>query len=152
MFGKHDLQTIHERLNLELFGKHRHTPRAEKAVSRSAVFPAKVNSFDEILDRLRNAPRPMPSGVPLNFLEREFTLTTTDVQQIPRSYQLPEVQVVDGHILVNEEPQLRSSFDNRQRCYRWSRAISPQVFEHGMLNVDLAGVSGHGVILLADSP
>ncbi|KAI2812118.1 hypothetical protein CBS115989_10777 [Aspergillus niger] len=70
-FTKNDIQAIHERLNFELFGSY--GKREEDPITRSEIFPALVSPSDQ-LKAMKYNPRQLPNGVPLDRVERRFSL------------------------------------------------------------------------------
>ncbi|RAQ44153.1 hypothetical protein AFGD_012535 [Aspergillus flavus] len=149
MFGKHELQTIHDRLNLELFGDY-HVGK-QRPISSSAVLP-KISSPSHLIKIMRDTPRARSNGAPLDRLERTFTLTPAGGEEIQSGYQLPELSVVDGYVLADGEPQLKCTINSGRRTFQWTRQLLSKGFEHGVLTVHPHGLSGHGVILLSSSP
>jgi hypothetical protein len=149
MFGKHELQTIHSRLNLELFGDHQ--AGKQRPISSSAVLP-KISSPSHLIKIMRDTPRARSNGAPLDKLERTFTLTPAGGEEIQSGYQLPELSVVDGYVLADGEPQLKCTINSGRRTFQWTRQLHSNSFEHGVLKVQPHGLSGRGVILLSSSP
>ncbi|KAF4177844.1 hypothetical protein CNMCM7927_002823 [Aspergillus lentulus] len=148
MFGKHELQAIHSRLTLELFGDHQ--VGKQRPISSSAVLP-KISSPSHLIQIMRDTPRARSNGAPLDRLERTFTLTPAGGEEIQSGYQLPELSVVDGYVLADGEPQLKCTINSGRRTFQWTRQLHSNSFEHGVLEVHPHGLSGRGVILLSSS-
>ncbi|KAI1762240.1 hypothetical protein GGR53DRAFT_532802 [Hypoxylon sp. FL1150] len=87
-----------------------------------------------------------PTGVPIDRLARGFSLAPHHPSRLP-------VSMVDGYLLLDDEVQLRSTYDHRTRRFRWTRELHQQkLFEHGTVEIHSEAVSGTGVIYLsADS-
>ncbi|RDH19750.1 hypothetical protein M747DRAFT_331910 [Aspergillus niger ATCC 13496] len=137
-FTKNDIQAIHERLNFELFGSY--GKREEDPITRSEIFPALVSPSDQ-LKAMKYNPRQLPNGVPLDRVERRFSLHAKGDGNLPSAYKLPEISVIDGCIL-------------HRRTLQWTRKVQENVFEHGVLSIYYHGLSGKGVVLITatDAP
>ncbi|KAI3005469.1 hypothetical protein CBS147345_7540 [Aspergillus niger] len=150
-FTKNDIQAIHERLNFELFGSY--GKREEDPITRSEIFPALVSPSDQ-LKAMKYNPRQLPNGVPLDRVERRFSLHAKGDGNLPSAYKLPEISVIDGCILVDGEPQMRCKLNQHRRTLQWTRKVQENVFEHGVLSIYYHGLSGKGVVLITatDAP
>ncbi|KNG86160.1 hypothetical protein ANOM_006584 [Aspergillus nomiae NRRL 13137] len=141
VFQKFDGQCIDQRLNWELFGSYE-SPDGESPIVKNSV------SYEEHLKVRRSLFQ--RKGIPIDSLTRGFSLTPHHPDRLPAGYQLPTLSVVDGYLLVDEEVQLRSTYDPRERCFRWSRELQQQgLFEHGAVQINSKAVSGTGVIYLS---
>ncbi|RAL04454.1 uncharacterized protein BO80DRAFT_485021 [Aspergillus ibericus CBS 121593] len=145
-FRKHDIQTIHQRLNFELFGSYEKMKQGQ--FSRSEIFPCLVSPSDQ-LKAMEGNPRQLPNGIPLDRVQRTFSLHTNRTGQLPSGYKLPEVSVIDGCILVNGEPQIRCKLKRHRRTFQWTRKVQENMFEHGVLSLYYHGLSGKGVVLIS---
>ncbi|GKZ49349.1 hypothetical protein AbraIFM66951_001754 [Aspergillus brasiliensis] len=150
-FTKNDIQAINERLNFELFGSYE--KRDEGPILRSEVFPTIVSPSDQ-LKAMKYNPRRLPNGIPLDRVQRKFSLLAKGDINLPSTYSLPEVGVIDGCVLINGEPQLRSSLNRQRRTFQWTRRVQGNMFEHGVLSLYHHGLSGKGVVLISttDAP
>lgn len=99
-------------------------------------------------------PRQLPNGVPLDRVERRFSLHAKGDGNLPSAYKLPEISVIDGCILVDGEPQMRCKLNQHRRTLQWTRKVQENVFEHGVLSIYYHGLSGKGVVLITatDAP
>ncbi|KAE8380072.1 hypothetical protein BDV26DRAFT_279869 [Aspergillus bertholletiae] len=123
-FQKFDSQCIDQRLNWELFGSY---------TSPDALSPRK--------------------GIPIDSLTRGFSLTPYHPDRLPAGYQLPTLSIVDGYLLVQDQVQLRSTYDPHQRRFRWTRDLQQQgLFEHGAVEINSKALFGTGVIYLSSEP
>ncbi|KAI0413214.1 hypothetical protein F5X98DRAFT_296318 [Xylaria grammica] len=141
VFRKFDGQCINQRLNWELFGKYQ-SPDGEKPVLKGSI------SLQEHLKVGRTFIKPV--GIPLDRLARGFSLTPHYPSRLPIGYQLPTLSIIDGYLLVDEQAQLRSAYDHRTRCFRWTRELQQhRLFEHGVVEIHSEAVSGTGVTYLS---
>lgn len=101
---------------------------------------------------MRDTTRSRSNGALLEKLERTFTLTPANGEEIQSGYQLPELSVVDGYVLTDGEPKLKCSINNGRRTFQWTRQLDANIFEHGVLKVYPHSLAGCGVILLSSSP
>ncbi|GLA90141.1 hypothetical protein AtubIFM56815_005699 [Aspergillus tubingensis] len=145
-FREHDIQSIHERLSFELFGSYEKIERGQ--ITRSEIFPTLVSPSDQ-LKAMKYNPRQLPNGVPLDRVERKFSLRAKGDRSLPSTYKLPEVSVIDGCILVEGKPQMRCKLNRHRRCFQWTRRVRENMFEHGVLSLYSHGLSGKGVVLLS---
>ncbi|RAK93737.1 hypothetical protein BO79DRAFT_284299 [Aspergillus costaricaensis CBS 115574] len=150
-FTKNDIQAIHERLNLELFGSY--GKREEGLISRSEIFPALVSPSDQ-LKAMKYNPRQLPNGVPLDRIQRRFSLLAIGDSNLPSAYTLPDLSVIDDCILINDVPQMRCKVNHHRRTFQWTRRVQENMFEHGVLSLYSHGLSGKGVVLISptDAP
>lgn len=144
MFQKFEVQSIYRRLNWELFGQY-NSPDGEDPVvedSRQRL------SFEDHIKT--GGALSTPKGVLVERLTRGFSLTPHHPSRIPAGYELPSLGLVDGYLLVQDHVQLRSTYDPRQRCFRWTRELQKQrLFEHGVIEIHSRAISGTGVIYLS---
>ncbi|GLA65152.1 hypothetical protein AtubIFM54640_006893 [Aspergillus tubingensis] len=145
-FREHDIQSIHERLSFELFGSYEKIEKGQ--ITRSEIFPTLVSPSDQ-LKAMKYNPRQLPNGVPLDRVERKFSLRAKGDRSLPSTYKLPEVSVIDGCILVEGKPQMRCKLNRHSRCFQWTRRVRENMFEHGVLSLYSHGLSGKGVVLLS---
>ncbi|KAF2962631.1 hypothetical protein GQX73_g10942 [Xylaria multiplex] len=137
-------QCINQRLNWELFGKYQ-SPDGESPSLKGSI------SFEEHVKVGRTFIKPV--GIPIERLARGFFLTAYHPSRLRTGYQLPTLSIIDGYLLVNDEAQLRSTYDPHTRRFRWTRDLKQHgLFEHGVLEIHAETVSGTGVTYLsADS-
>ncbi|PYH66584.1 uncharacterized protein BO88DRAFT_468977 [Aspergillus vadensis CBS 113365] len=138
-FTKNDIQAIHERLNYELFGSYGN--REEGPISRSEIFPALVSPSDQ-LKAMKYNPRQLPNGIPLDRIQRRFSLVAIGDANLPSAYTLPDLSVIDDCILINDLPQIRCKVNRHKRTFRWTRKVQEDMFEHGVLSLYSHGLSG----------
>lgn len=150
-FTKNDIQAIHERLNFELFGSY--GKREEGLISRSEIFPALVSPIDQ-LKAMKYNPRQLPNGVPLDRIQRRFSLLAIGDSNLPSAYTLPDLSVIDDCILIDDVPQMRCEVNHHRRTFQWTRRVQENMFEHGVLSLYNHGLSGKGVVLISptDAP
>ncbi|PYH30565.1 uncharacterized protein BO87DRAFT_342321 [Aspergillus neoniger CBS 115656] len=150
-FTKNDIQAIHERLNFELFGSY--GKREEGFISRSEIFPALVSPSDQ-LKAMKYNPRQLPNGMPLDRIQRRFSLLAIGDSNLPSAYTLPDLSVIDDCILINDVPQMRCKVNHHRRTFQWTRRVQENMFEHGVLSLYPHGLSGKGVVLISttDAP
>ncbi|OJI87346.1 hypothetical protein ASPTUDRAFT_116731 [Aspergillus tubingensis CBS 134.48] len=150
-FTKNDIQAIHERLNFELFGSYGN--RKEGPISRSEIFPDLVSPSDQ-LKAMKYNPRQLPNGIPLDRIQRRFSLVAIGDANLPSAYTLPDLSVIDDCILINDLPQIRCKVNRHKRTFQWTRRVQEDMFEHGVLSLYSHGLSGKGVVLISttDAP
>lgn len=141
MFKKFDSQCINQRLNWELFGQYKSPDGKSPRLKRSVSFRDQLKT-EKALSR--------PTGVAIDCIARGFSLTAHRPSRLPDGYELPTLSLVDGYLLVQDEVQLRSTYDSKDRRFRWTRELKQQsLFEHGSVQIDFTAISGNGVIYLS---
>ncbi|KAI3320291.1 hypothetical protein HD806DRAFT_547485 [Xylariaceae sp. AK1471] len=91
-----------------------------------------------------------PVGVPIDRVARGFALTPHYPSRLPVGCQLPALNMVDGYLLVDGQVLLRSTYDHRERCFRWTRELEQHgLFEHGAIEIHPEAISGAGVVYLS---
>lgn len=144
IFLKFDGECISERLNWELFGRYS-SPDGESPGGRNT---GKHLSFDDYLDAGKVMAKPV--GIPVSRLTRGFSLAPDDPSKLPSGYQLPTLTLVDGYLLIQDEVQIRSTCNPRDRCLQWTRELQDQnLFEHGAIEIYPDGVGGIGIVYLS---
>lgn len=150
VFLKHDLGTIQQKLHSELFGDYK-VPRLE-TVSSAEVF-SMSHSPSRQLKALRDRPTRW-NGTPLELVNGIFQLLPFHKDNASDDYNFPEVSVMDGRVLVDGEVQLRSTFDPRDRTFRWTRSTQIQqqnMYENGVFKLDSYALAGDGVISISSA-
>ncbi|OAA47155.1 hypothetical protein NOR_02791 [Metarhizium rileyi] len=143
-FQRFDAKAISQRLNWELFGQYE-CPEGDDLVPWKPT--ASLSSTDRIKLRKSLA---VPKGVAVERLKRRFSLEAHAPDRLPAEYQLPTLTVVDGYLMVEDEVQLRSTYDRRQRSFRWTRKLQQlNLFEHGVVEIYSEATAGRGVIYLS---
>ncbi|KAI1828148.1 hypothetical protein F4861DRAFT_245595 [Xylaria intraflava] len=144
MFKKFESQSINQRLNWELFGTYK-SPDGKKPISKGSI------SFAEHVKVGRRFIKPV--GVPIDRLARGFSLKSRHLNRLPTGYRLPTLSMIDGYLLIDDQVQLRSTYDHHVRCFRWTRELRQHgLFEHGTFEIHSEAVSGVGVIYLSADP
>ncbi|PWY96530.1 hypothetical protein BO94DRAFT_570823 [Aspergillus sclerotioniger CBS 115572] len=127
IFRQHDIQTIKTRLDREIYDL-QHAP------------------WRLSLDKQPLSWTPRGS---LNMIEGRFQLTACHEKLLPFGYQLPDLVVVDGRIVVDGQVIMHTACDENARTFRWTRKIPHQhIYEHAYLRVYPNGASGSGVVYL----
>ncbi|KAI9043209.1 uncharacterized protein KD926_004393 [Aspergillus affinis] len=130
---------LRQRLNWELFGQYN---------SSEGNHPVSWNSIASLSFRdwvnLRKA-HEVPKGVAIERLKRNFSLDAHAPDRLPAGYELPTLTLlVDGYFMVDDDVQLRSTYDPRQRSIQWAR-----LFEHGVVEIYSHATAGRGAIYLS---
>lgn len=144
MFKRFDVQTLHQRLNWEIFGRHKSPDGYDPHMNVSA---SPFNYTEHI--KMTNALN-VSKGIPIDRITRGFRLKAHNPKRLPTGYQLPSMGLVDGYLLLDDEAQLQSKYDAQKRLFRWTRELRHlNTFEHGSFRVDSRATSGTGVIHLS---
>lgn len=150
VFLKHDIRTIQQKLHSELFGDYK-VPQSE-TLSSPEIFSMSYSPAKR-LKALRDRPSKW-NGVPLDLVNGIFRLSPFHKDSGPTEYNFPEISIIDGRILIDGEVQLRSTFDSRDRAYRWTRSTQIQqqdVYENGVFKIDYHTLAGDGVISISST-
>lgn len=132
LLREHGTQTIQDKLNEELSGL--------RDASR------KASSLDRTLST------PPDRGVPLELVQNRYQTYTSDSNSLPEGYELPNLEVIDGRLIVDGEVQLNIATDRLPRAFRWTRPLAQRsLWEHGFLKVYPHGAGGTGVTYLTTS-
>ncbi|KAG8409171.1 hypothetical protein J3459_017659 [Metarhizium acridum] len=144
MYQRFDARTISQRLNWELFGQY-------ESPGGNGLVPWKSVASLPFRDRLKlRKVLAAPKGVAIERLRRRFCLDAHAPDDLPAGYQLPTLIIVEGYVIVEDEVQLRSTYDPRQRRLRWTRELQQHgLFEHGVVEIYSEATAGHGVIYLS---
>ncbi|CAG8896706.1 unnamed protein product [Penicillium egyptiacum] len=141
MFKKFDSRCIDQRLNWELFGQYKSPDGKSPRAKRSISFRDQLKTEKALSRR---------TGIAIESVARGFFLTAHHPSRLPAGYGLPTLSLVDGYLLVQDEVQLRSTYDSEDRSFRWTRELKQQnLFEHGSVQIDSGVISGNGVIHLS---
>ncbi|CAD6446573.1 7630552f-96ab-41cf-8523-f973691513a3 [Sclerotinia trifoliorum] len=144
MFGKFDSQAIYERLNWELFGQY-NSPDGQKSSFWNSKYPLNYTENIKMSKALS-----VSRGFPVDRLARGFRLKAHHVDQLPAGYELPDLSLVDGYLIVQGEVQIRSTYDSRKRQFRWTRELKQtNLFEHGVFEIYSRAIAGKGVIYIS---
>jgi hypothetical protein len=147
MFQRFDMHTISKRLNWELFGQYKSPDGLDLFLQKPL---GSLSSRDRL--NLRKA-LTVPKGVAIERLKRQFALNSHTPDRLPTGYQLPTLTLIEGYLLVEDEVQLRSAYEPRQRSFRWTRELPQQrLFEHGVVEIYSQATAGRGVIYLSSEP
>ncbi|PGH13744.1 hypothetical protein AJ79_03443 [Helicocarpus griseus UAMH5409] len=145
-FQKFEIQTIYRRLNWELFGQYNSPDGEDPALG---ILERRI-SFEDLKTSTALS---RPKGVPIDYLTRGFLLKAHYPDRLPAGYDLPTLSLVDGYLLVQNEAQIRSTYDPHKRCFRWTHELQQQrFFEHGVVEIHSRAMSGTGVVFLSSEP
>ncbi|KAH8433829.1 uncharacterized protein LDX57_011464 [Aspergillus melleus] len=144
MFQRFDVQAISQRLNWELFGQYS-SSKGNHPVPLKSI--ASLSFRDRV--KLRKA-IDVPKGVAIERLKRKFALDAHAPDRLPAGYELPTLTLVDGYLMVDDEVQLRSTYDPYHRSFRWTRELQQHnLFEHGVVEIYSEATAGRGAIYLS---
>ncbi|TFK65127.1 hypothetical protein BDN72DRAFT_209785 [Pluteus cervinus] len=98
------------------------------------------------------APRPTRRHITshLRMAKRSYALHQTGSHNV-QNYQLPLLSIHEGTVSLDGQAQSRAIIDKTDRSIRWTRPVAGHGYEHGFVNVNNHGLSGHGVIILSDN-
>ncbi|KAB8291299.1 hypothetical protein EYC80_009985 [Monilinia laxa] len=143
-FEKFDTLAIYQRLNWELFGQYNSPDGQEPSVRKS------LNTFNYTEHIKTSKALSVTKGTPIDRLARGFRLKPHNPERLPAGYELPALSLVDGHLVIQGEVQLRSTYDPRKRHLRWTRELKQtKLFEHGVLEICSRAIAGKGVIYIS---
>ncbi|KZF22467.1 hypothetical protein L228DRAFT_268931 [Xylona heveae TC161] len=146
---KYDARVIHSRLNWELFGQYE-SPDGEQPPATHKTQNISPGDLRKVV--IQRSKSRAGRGVPLHSGRvRTFSLSHCRESYVPAGYVLPALAIVDGYLVVNDEVQLKSTYESQRRVFRWTRELPQQkLFEHGAVRVDSRGTGGNGVIYLSN--
>ncbi|KAG4032306.1 hypothetical protein MFRU_007g02140 [Monilinia fructicola] len=143
-FKNFDTLSIYQRLNWELFGQYNSPDGQEPSLRQS------LNTFNYKKHIETSKALSITKGIPIDRLARGFRLKAHHPDRLPAEYELPALGLVDGHLIIQGEVQLRSSYDSQKRHLRWTRELKQiNLFEHGVFEICSRAIAGKGVIYIS---
>ena len=127
LFRKFGVNTMSDALDRELQG------RKTRTVSKSAR-PKKIRQAN-----IRHA-------------KRTFNLLPSDTDLAKPQYNLPQLNMHEGVVRLDNKVEPRATVDAESRTVRWSRMLDDGRYEHGYVDLRDHGMSGAGAVLISSNP